>query len=267
MKSRLIVISLLVIVFTVFTPGCEEDHGISVQEVLDKSIEAIKEANSSVFEIETDQEINMPGFDSIAMRTFAAGKSIEDPMAAEIDMQIEMDEMQMDMTIYLVDDILYMSIPGLGWVKEDITEDRELAQAFEDPFEYFDMLKEADLDNFVMQKEGDYYLLTYEDETGELVELMKEQIREEMAYMFFNDPDMDEFFGEVDFSDLYYSVRINSNTFLPAENRIAFTMTMEMMEEKIYIEQDTTIKYLEFGTFDTITVPDEVLDQAVPIEG
>ncbi len=138
--------------------------------------------------------------------------SSEEPMAAEINLQMQMDEMQMDMTIYLVDDIIYMVIPGMGWVKEDITESEYLAQSFEDP-------------------------------------------------------EMDELFGDVDFLDLFYSIKIDSNTFLPAENRIAFTVTIDMMVEKIFLKQDTIIKYLEFGTFDAITVPGEVIDQAVPLDG
>ncbi len=266
MKNRLMVLLLLVIVFSVFILGCEDDE-LSVQEILDKSVEAVKEANSSVFEMETDQEIEVAGFDSMIMSTTATGKTIEEPMAAEINLQMQMDEMQMDMMIYLVDDIIYMSIPGLGWVREDITESENLAQSFEDPYEYFDMLEEAGTENFVMQKEGDYYLLTYEDETGALAELMKEQVREQMAAELYDDPEMDEYFGEVDFLDFYYSIKINSNTFLPAENKIAFSMTIDMMGEKMFLEQDTVIRYLEFGTFDAITVPDEVIDQAVPLEG
>ena len=266
MKSRLMFILLLVIVFSVFSLGCEEEE-LSVQEILDKSVEATKEANSSVFEMETVQEVEVPGFYTMTSKTAAKGKTIEEPMALEMEMQIEMDEMQIDMMIYLVDNIFYVSIPGLGWVKEDITESEHLAQTFEDPFEYFDMLEEAGTENVDMQKEGDYYLLTYDDHTGALAELMKEQVREQMAADLFEDPEMDEFFGEVDFSDLYYSITIDSNTFLPSENRIAFTMTMEMMEEKMFIEQDTTIKYLEFGTFDAIIVPEEVINQAVPLDG
>jgi len=265
MKFRLTVILLLVLLFAAFSLGCGEDE-LSAQEVLAKSIKATTESNSTVFEMDTEQIIEMPGVPGMVSKTVATGKSIKEPLAVEIEMQTDMGDMQMDMMTYLVDDMFYMSIPGLGWVMEDLTEGGLFAHSYENPFEYFDMLEKVGIENAVMEKAGDYYLLTYKDDDGALAELMKEKVKAQMGGELFDDPYEVDVFGAIDFSDLHYSIAIDNNTFLPTENIIAFKMTMEMMDEKMSIEQSATIKYLEFGTFDAIIIPDEVINEAVPLD-
>ncbi len=282
MKSRLIVILLIAIALTVFNAGCGEDE-LSVQEILAKTMEATDESNSSVFEMELHQKMDIVGLDSMIMETTATGKMVEEPLATAIEMQIDMADMQMDMTMYMVDNIGYyymsipdvgwdMSIPDVGWVKIDLTENGILEQQYQDlfeyqdPFEYYYMLQEIGTEKVDMERVGDYYLLTYEEDTGALAELMKEELLEQMSTELFDDPEMTDAFEDVAFSDLHYSIKIDSNTFLPAENIIAFTITMEIMDETMYIEQDVIIKYLEYDTFDTITVPDEAITEAVPVD-
>ncbi len=273
MKSRLIVILLIAITLTLFNGGCGEDE-LSVQEILAKTMEATDESNSSAFEMELYQKMDIVGIDTIIMETTATGKTVEEPLATAIEMQIDMADMQMAMTMYMVDNIgyYYMSILDVGWVKIDLTENGPLEQPYQDlfeyqdPFEYYYMLQEVGTEKVDMERVGDYYLLTYEEDAGALAELMKEELLEEMSTELFDDPEMTDAFEDVAFSDLHYSIKIDSNTFLPAENNISFTITMEIMDETMYIEQDIIIKYLEYDTFDTITVPDEVITEAVPLD-
>ncbi len=94
MKFRLTVILLLLLVlFTAFSLGCGEDE-LSAQEVLAKSIKATTESNSTVFEMDTEQIIEMPGVPGMVSKTVATGKSIKEPLAVEIEMQTDMGDMQ-----------------------------------------------------------------------------------------------------------------------------------------------------------------------------
>ena len=45
---------------------------------------------------------------------------------------------------------------------------------------------------------------------------------------------------------------------------MTFNLLLEIMDETINVNYVVMIKYLEFGTLDTITVPEEVISNAAP---
>lgn len=262
MKNLLVL--FLVTAALLFLTGCEEDE-LTAMEVLEKSDQATIGSNSYSFEMETRQDMAIPGFGDMSTTMTATGKAIMEPMAAELQMKTDMAGMKMDMDLYIDGNMFYINIPELGWVKEDMSEEVMMAQAYEDPFAYFEMLQQVDLESLTLVLEEDFYYLTYEDETGQLAALMTQKVKEQLGSDFFDDPEIDDIFDNFDFSDLFYSITIDSETFLPAENTVSFKMTMEMMGEVIEMAQDVRINYLEFGTVEKIVIPDEVLDEAVPL--
>ncbi len=240
---------------------------LSPEEVLAKSIEATSEANSFVFEMDIIQEIKIPGHDDMERETNASGTLIEEPMTSEIDMEIDLVGFKVPLKSYLADNIHYVSIPLLGEViEEDMNKDGFLTHLYDYHFGCINTLAVVDPDNVIMKKKGDYYLLTYKDITGALADLIKEQAKGVLDAGLLENLGIEDHSGDIKISALEYSMSIDRNSFLPSENTLAFEMTIEVSDGTMNIEQVADISYMEFGIFESITVPDELTDETVPFE-
>ncbi len=269
MKLKLMVWILMGLLLLIGV-GCEEDD-LSAEEILMETIKASEDINATVFEMEIVQDIDMGEMGNFSTKVNVSGKAIEDPMAAEFDMEIETAGQKMDMKMYLADNLIYINIPEIGWVWEDISEDIPLLETFEDPFEFIGLLEFIDPESVTLGEADDNYLLSYTDDAGELANILKETAEAQLETDLFgasaaDDPEMQEILSGIEFSDLVYTITIEDGTFLPLENTIAYQITMEMMDEIISMEQEINIGYIEFNTIDSIEVPDEVIDEAIPFK-
>ncbi len=264
-KVLFLILSILIIVGS----GCEDDE-LTIVEVLDETIKAVGEINATAFEMEMLQDLSMDGMDSFSTTATASGRAIEDPMMAEYQIEMEAAGLKFDMEMYLSDNLLYIEIPELGWVWEDITEEAMFAESYEDPFEFIDLLKNINPENVTMEADDDHYILSYKDATGELAALLKEEAEEQLGADLFGifeieEMDVEDMLGEIEFSELIYTVKIDTQNFLPVESEIGYNLAMEMMGEILDMRQEIKITYVEFDTFESIEVPDEVINEAVPL--
>jgi len=268
LSKRLLVLALLTLL-VVFGVGCEDDE-LTGEEVLLETINATEGINATVFEMEMTQNYTMPGMGDISIESFASGKAIENPMAAEFDMDMEAAGEKVNMKMYLVDDLLYMNMPELGWVYVDVSEEVAYADSYEDPFDYINLLQDLNVDDISLEEENDYLSLSYTDDTGEFAALLKEEVEAQLKTDFFGgaaaEPELEDLLGTMEFSDLFYQVKIDVETFLPVENTIAFKTSMEMMGQDIVMDQTMKMTYLEFDTFDSIDVPDNVINEAIAMD-
>ncbi len=258
---------LLMFALLVFMVGCEDDE-LSIEEVLLETIDATGNINATAFEMEMTQQYNMPGMEDMAITSSASGKAIENPMEAEFDIDMDVMGETVNMKMYLVDDLLYMNIPELGWVWVDISEEVIYAETYEDPFEYINMMQELSPDSVSMEEDDDHYILTYTDDAGELAALLEKEVEAQLKADLFGDvaADVDDLIGAIEFSDMFYEVTVDAETFLPVENTIAFNTALETMGQSINMDQEVKMTYLEFDTFDRIDVPEKVIDEAVAME-
>jgi len=206
----------------------------------------------------------------MSLNSFINGRAIENPMAAEFDMVMEIEGETINMEMYLVDDLLYINMPELGWVKVDVSEEIAYADTYEDPFEYIHLLHELSADSITVEEDNDYYTMTYTDDTGELAAVLKAEVEAQLKADLFGDatvePELKDFLNTIEFSDLFYQVKVDVETFLPVENTIAFKTEMEMMGEDIDMDQTIKVSYLEFDTFDNIDVPEVVINEAIALD-
>ncbi len=215
-------------------------------------------------------DLSMDGMDSFSTSAKATGRAIEDPMMAEHQVEMETAGMKFDMKMYLSDNLLYIEIPEFGWVWEDITEEVMFAESYEDPFEFIDLIKNVNPEHVTMEADDDYYSLIYEDVTGDLATLLKEEAEAQLGTELFGvseieEADLEDMLGEIEFSELIYTVKIDTQSFLPVESEITYNRAMEMMGEIIDMRQEIKITYVEFDTFESIEVPNEVINEAVPL--
>ncbi len=215
-------------------------------------------------------DLSMDGMDSFSTSAKATGRAIEDPMMAEHQVEMETAGMKFDMKMYLSDNLLYIEISEFGWVWEDITEEVMFAESYEDPFEFIDLIKNVNPEHVTMEADDDYYSLIYEDVTGDLATLLKEEAEAQLGTELFGvseieEADLEDMLGEIEFSELIYTVKIDTQSFLPVESEITYNRAMEMMGEIIDMRQEIKITYVEFDTFESIEVPNEVINEAVPL--
>ncbi len=267
MKFKLILLLLMLVIFV--GSGCEEDE-LTIAEVIEGAIQAVDGINATAFEMEMIQDFNMEGMYSFTTTARATGRAMEDPMMAEYQVEMETAGMRFDMKMYLADNLLYIEIPEFGWVWEDITEEVMFAESYEDPFEFIDLLENVNPENVSMEADDGYYSLVYEDATGELATLLKERAEAQLGAEMFGlseaeEAEIENILSELEFSELIYKVKIDTQSFLPAESEIAYNLSMEMMGEVLDMRQEINITYVEFDTFESIEVPDEVINEAIPL--
>lgn len=259
-KLAIFLIPLLLLLLLV-TGGCEEE--LTAFEVLERSMESAREANASEFSLEMRQDMSFDG-DSMSSVMKAQGKMTEVPYAMEMKMETDMMGMAMDMEMYLADDVAYMYMPMVGWVKENVDESIYLAHAYEDPYQYMHMLQQVEENEAIsMELVEGFYNLSYEDIGGVLAALIMDEMRTQMGVDLFGDPEVEDMIDDISISNLKYSLSIDEESFLPGDATMTFDMSMAFMDMVIDIAQDVQITYHSFGDFEQIIIPDEVLNEAV----
>ena len=248
----------------VFVIGCQEDK-LSTSDVLSKTIESVDETYSYEFEMGMNQDIIIPRYHFLSTIYSISGRMITEPVASKIDIEINVEGIEMDMKMYYVDDLYYLYVPDMGWVWQDANGELLLNEAYKEPFEYIYMLQKVDSENISIEKEDGKLLLSYVDVHGAFAEFIKEdylKILEEII----NDVNIDTRPEEMAISDLSYVLLIDDSNYLPAEEIIEYQLLIETEDEDIIIEHYSVVKYLEFDTFDSIAIPDEVINDALPYE-
>lgn len=269
MQYKRFLVWALLTLLVVFGVGCEDDD-LTAEEVFMETINATEGINATAFEMEMTQRYSIPGLGDMSIDSFASGKAIENPMEAEFDMEVEAGGETFYLKIYSVDNLLYMNLPEIGWVWADISEEVAYADSYEDPFAYLNLLQDLSADSITLEEENGQYILTYTDDTGKLAAELQEEVEAQFKSDIFGDvatdPELQEMMGTLEFSNLLYQVKVDLETFLPVENTIAFKTTMDMMGKAIEVDQDIKIIYLEFDTFDSIEVPETVINEAIAMD-
>ncbi len=264
MKPKLIVllIVLMSIVFILF--GCQEEK-MSASDVLTRTIESVNDTNSYAFEMEMNQDTIIPRYHISSTSYSISGRLTTEPVASEVAIEIDMEGMKMDMKMYFVDDLYYLYVPDLGWGWQDANGEIFFSEAYIEPFEYINMLQKIDSEIISIEKEDGQLLLSYVDDQGVFAEFLKEDFLEAFEASL-SDIDLEIRPEEMAVSGLSYALLIDSNNFLPTEETIEYQLLIETEDEDIIIELYIVVKYLEFDTFDSIVVPEEIINDAVPYE-
>lgn len=268
MTARLVVTLIMLVMVTCLVSGCQMGAP-DPAAVLVNTLEAVNDADSYEFEMEIFQEMRGDEDGDLKTDTITRGQVILDPMSMKMDMQTTAAGMEMEMTMYLVDETMYMSVPFMGWVSVgvDDPEGHLLEQSYEDPLEYVEKLRELDPDGVTLEEDGDNYVLVYKDEAGELANLLQEEMDEQLGFGVLDSAEAPEVEGEgTEFSDVVFSLVVDRQTYLPVEHSLSFALNMDLMGDEVGMDQEIKVKFLDFGTVDEIEVPDEAREEAVPFD-
>ncbi|TFD98151.1 DUF6612 family protein [Jeotgalibacillus sp. R-1-5s-1] len=259
------------------TEGTEEASDMTLQEVFEKSIEASNDISSLKSTMNIDQTMTISGedmtfntisnsdvemtADPLAMyqvtTTSMSGEGAEEAMLPETEMES-----------YITQDGFFMYDPASEqWMKfpqEMSDQFLQMSEQQSDPAAQIEAL-EPFMDDFTFEQNDSSYILTLNASGEKFSEFLIDQAGEMMPDMGMG-MSVEELFETTTFEDVKYEIVISKDDYLMESLVLDMTMNMDMEGETMSIKQHLESDYTEYNTVDEITVPQEVLDNAVEME-
>ncbi|MFG6149734.1 DUF6612 family protein [Halobacillus sp. B23F22_1] len=263
MFKKFVPLSLAVLLMAV-TPAqvLGED---SASDVLRKSSEAMAELESYSSETNTEQTMTIAG-ETITINSNSKQDITFDPFAMQqVVTTSSPKEGEISLESYWTDDGFYQEDPEQGWVElpseftEGIDELINTAMA-EDHVAQAEELAE----DMNVEDQGDSYLLTYQGDGEDLMEEAQELYGAGMADE--ESSMMEDMMGDMTINDLSYEMTIDKETHYMTNLLLNTSMEMEMEGESTNTIQTIDMTLSNFNGVDEITVPQEVVDKATPLE-
>lgn len=241
------------------------EEKLTAGEVFDKATKASEEVESMTMTMKTAQEMDMPeagiNFDSTMDATI---EMIEDPLAMYQKLDMGMEEGNMSIEMYLVEDGLFMYEPQADqWMKlpkeemGDLEEIMEMTKSSEVDLDEFAQYK----DEFELVEEDDQYILRMKG-AGETFEKMIQDQVEETGIL----EDADESaqaLKDMTINEVDYELFIDKETFQTKAYNMYMDIDMEVEGQTMKMKQDIQVEVDEINNIDEIVVPDEVKENAV----
>lgn len=242
---------------------------MSAADVLKKSNEAMSSLDS--YSSKTMMEITMPDI--------TTGESITIPINTEEDVTFNPFAMHQTVTTstpdgqeetlesYWTEEGFYQEDPMEGWVKlpSELSEGLDELMAMTTAG---DQVAQAEAlgEDMAVEDTGDAYQLSYEGDGEALMEAVlasfESMMGEEDASM-----SMEGIMEEINFNEISYEMTVEKDTFYMTEMSMYVDMDMSAEGESLNMVQSTDMSISNFNGVEPITVPEDVLNNAVPIEG
>ncbi|MEW6621970.1 MAG: DUF6612 family protein [Bacillota bacterium] len=297
MKTKVWFVLTLMLFSVMLIAGCAaEKDTMKAAEIYTKSLEAMQQANSYVFEMEMTQVMQFPEpvpldagivTDKMETQSRGIGKATQKPLAMEMTMEVHMSALAdvpqaaefatMEMKMYWVDDEIYIYYPMFdSWIRQDMREYglgmgqlEQLNQAANDPMFLLTLLGEDGAAKASLETDDKHYVLTLKDDEGALMMRMMDQITNQLGGDML-DPsiqaEMQEAFNNMEFSNIDYKIWIDQGSYLAAKTYLSYSLTMNIEGEALSTEQFVTVTYKDYNSFDSIVVPEEVSSSAMTME-
>lgn len=279
MKLRRAWMWALVVLVSLLALGCQGEDELDALEIAARSDAAMEEVNSCGFEMELDmdQEFETEEEDEfmdlgMGMSMSGAGTMTFEPQAVHLEMTSQAMGMDMDSEMYVFEDTMFFFSPDTGWM-ELAADSPGMDQVFHDPMEYYEyaeVLGEVEPGDIELLQEEDYYVLDYVDHSGALATLLKEEMQEEMEMEWEDMPElreeMEEIWEDLEFSDVTYRLKVNRDSFLPAEVSTDYTVSMSLFGESTIMVNSLHFAFFDYDEIGEISVPDEVREEAMPAD-
>ncbi|UTR06021.1 hypothetical protein MM326_18380 [Alkalihalobacillus sp. LMS6] len=249
--------------FVVAVTGNALANEESAADIIHQSNEAMLELDS--YSSETMMDMTMPdpmSGEEVTLSVHTMEDVIMDPFAMHQVSTISTPDGDMESTLYWTEDGMYEQGPDGEWyVFEGMSSDEmmELLQATSTR-EQADMLGE----DMSVSDEGDAYVLTYEGNGEDLNDMINDLLGELMM-----EEEMqggEALLESFEISDLNYEMTIEKDTYYMTDMMMDMTMMIDDGEESLemHIAMEQTVS--NFNGVDSIVVPDEVKENAEPID-
>ena len=242
----------------VFTNAMERQESL-------KSVKANMTMEQGIAMTMEGEEVLMTSSTNIEMSMTAKPMSLFADGTMSMTMGGEEESFNMPLKMYLTEaDGFYMNdMMSDGWVKlpDEMYEDL-LAQvgANADAQEQLLQLKPF-LEDFKFEQTDEEYILTLNANGEKFNEMIFEQVKGTLGQQL-EEEDQSVFDG-IKIEDAKYIITINKETFDMTKMVMDFVMTMDVDGVLSEVNTSSTMTYSNFNTIDTITIPQEVLNNAI----
>jgi len=240
---------------------------MSADEVYEKSMEQVDTLESAAFNMKLDQTMDMGGEDKVTTKADVTGEMIEDPFIVNKDGSVTMEsetvgKMEINIEMYAQDDVVYVyedmfnnwmkgTMDDLGDIGLEIGEEQSPFSPIEDLEQY--------IEEFTFEQTNDTYDFTLETDQEKFKELIVEKLQG-MQMQVDGSEDISDVF-EID--KLHYDFSIDKETFNMLAFTIDFDITITENNETATVESVIEAEFSDFNTIEEITIPEEVIDEAV----
>lgn len=248
---------------------------LTLEEVYENAIKRQNEMKSVSADMKLDQTITFgSGEESYEMGTKSDMKMdmVVNPLAMYMDGSMTMadpesgEDMVMDMEMYMNENGMYMhESQTQQWMKLPMDNFDAIMGQTANQANAGEQLKELKsfINDFKFEQTEDAYILTL-NATGEK---FNEYILEQMQVyeMVGTTEENQQLFENLNYEKVNYVITINKETFDITEMDMVIDMTMNIEGESMGMAMDTNIVFSNFDGVEEITVPQEVIDQAVEV--
>ncbi|WP_059105555.1 LPXTG cell wall anchor domain-containing protein [Shouchella shacheensis] len=254
--------------FAVAAPAHVSAEEMSASEILQQSNEAMLGLQS--YSSQTQMEMTMPDLmdgEPMTMSMHSEEDITLDPFAMHQVVTTSMPEGEdMALESYWTEEGFFQEDPVEGWMKLP----GELSQGLDELMGMAmagDQVAQAEAlgEEMSVEDTGDAYLLTYEGDGETLMEAAQEMLNMAMsgdeASMM-----MEELLAGITFNDVRYEMTIEKDTYYMTELMMDMDMDIEMEGESMNMAQSLHMTVSNFNGVDAITVPEEVLNNATPMD-
>lgn len=246
-------------------PGTAEEKKseLTLEEVFNKAQEASEDVKNMHADMDIAQHI-IAGEENMESTIKMKMDAVIDPFAMYQVMEMEIaGEGSMKTEMYLTDSGFFMKDPESGtWLKlpEDMYDEiATTTDATEGATVDFASLKEY-LDDFTFEQNDDEYILKLKASGEKFNKLIQDELESAGLLEQMGDEAALE---EMKINEVEYEIFIDKETFDTTAFNLVMDMEMSAEGETVQIKQDVKSKISKINEIDEITVPAEVLDEAV----
>lgn len=249
---------------------------ITLEEVYEKAIERQNEINSMSADIVMDQNIVLDeSGETFEMKSNSNLQSdfTIDPVASYMHGTVTAfdpmseQEIELETEMYMLEDAFYMyDSEGDQWLVLPLEEmEAVLGQSAQqiDATEQLELL-ESIISEFSLEEEGDEYILKLDAAEDKFTEFVIEEMKA-LQSVGITEAEED-IVNLINYDKVSYVLKINKDTYDMTAMDLVLNMTLEEGDESLVMNTDTKITFSNFDGIDAIEVPQEVVDEAVPVE-
>lgn len=250
----------------------------SAEDVYSKAMDAAEEMESAEATMDMTQTMDFGDEGSMDVDSSYDMEMTMDPLAMHMDGTTSIggdDDTagmsglgDMDMELYMVDDMMYMYNGMMGsWMKmdgADVDMIEELAGQQPDPAEQIEMIEDY-MDDISFEESDDAYVLTLKADGDEFDELFQEMLEENMSGEMLGEmgAEEQEMLDNMEIHSMSMEIGIDKDSYDMKTYDVDMDMTMKIAGEEMNISQTLKSEYSNINNVDPIEVPDDVKDEAV----
>ncbi len=257
-KTPMVAITIALITILAACGTVTEEKELTVNGILQNSIEAIEEVES--YSTKAEMTMEMMG---MTTNISIEGDITHNPDAMHVSMKMGMPGMTMDSEIYGADNEVYMNMfgewfnmspdeVGLEDFEQMTVEEMEVFSRYADEIE---LTTEDDVYILVLNGSGDHYL-----------DLVGGYVRDSLGDYTITDEELAEMLENITLNKVDYEIHVDKETFLQTYSK--FNIDMEFVEDgfSMALIIDGELSIFNVNNVESIIIPEEVREKAISID-